>query len=125
MPAAGLLLIARQAEDVTGLTPDLEFLVDPLRDAPDVANMLPAGDWEGFGFALGNAGDQVMLLDRTAAPVDVLVYGSAGYSGVVPHPGVSAPGHSLERRPAIYDSDDCSQDFFERYPPDPGAVSRR
>jgi len=125
LPAGGVLLIARQAEDVTGFTPDLEFLVDPLRDAPDVANMLPAGSWEGFGFALGNAGDQVMLLDATTAPVDVLVYGSAGYSGVVPHPGVGAPGHSLERRPAIYDSDDCSQDFFERYPPDPGAVSRR
>jgi hypothetical protein len=86
--------------------------------------MVPAGGWEGFGFALGNAGDQVILLNAAAAPVDALAYGTATYPGVVPHPGVSGSGRSLERRPAIYDTNDCSQDFFERYPPDPGAVSR-
>ena len=123
MPAGGILIITRQASDVVGVTPDLEFLVDPLRDDPDVPNMCPAGDWEGFGFALGNAGDEVLLLAPDGTPVDVLTYGAGHYPGVVPHPGVSAAGHSLERRPAIYDSDDCSQDFFDRYPPDPGAVS--
>ena len=89
-----------------------------------VPNMVPAGSWDGFGFALGNAGDEVILLDAMAAPVDALVYGAGEAVGVIPHPGVSASGHSLERRPAIYDTDDCSQDFFDRNPPDPGAVSR-
>ena len=65
------------------------------------------------------------LLDAQATPVDVLVYGGGRYPGVTPHPGVSASGHSLERRPAIYDTDDCSHDFFDRNPPDPGSVHRQ
>jgi hypothetical protein len=123
LPAGGVILVARQAQDVIGFIPDLEFLIDSKRDDPDVPNMVPAGDWEGFGFALGNDGDEVLLLDSTMAPVDVLVYGAGVYTGVIPHPGVSAPGHTLERRPAIYDTDDCSADFFDRYPPNPGTVS--
>jgi glycerophosphoryl diester phosphodiesterase len=123
LPADGVLLVARQAEDVLGFIPDFEFVIDPLRDDPDVPNLVPAGGWDGFGFALGNAGDQVILLDATAAPIDALVYGAASYPGVTPHPGVSASGHSLERRPAIYDTDDCSLDFVERYPADPGSVN--
>jgi hypothetical protein len=122
LPSGETLLIVRQASDVMGFVPDLEFLIDPWRDDDAVANMIPAGSWAGFGFALGNGGDEVILLRPTASPVDVLVYGSGAYPGVLPHPGVSAPGHSLERRPAIYDSDDCSQDFFDRFPPDPGNV---
>jgi hypothetical protein len=123
LPPDGVILIARQAVDVVGLTPDFEFLIDPLRDDPDVENMEHAGAWDGFGFALGNAGDEVILLDAHAAPVDALVYGTGSYPGVLPHPGISASGHSLERRPAIYDTDDCSHDFFDRNPPAPGSVS--
>jgi uncharacterized repeat protein (TIGR01451 family) len=122
--ADGVLLIARQAADTIGFTPDFEFLVDPLRDDPQVPNMVPAGSWDGFGFALGNAGDEVLLSDSTSSPIDVLVYGAGHYPGVLPHPGVGTSGHSLERRPAIYDTDDCSHDFFDRYPPAPGTVSR-
>lgn len=124
LPAGGVILIARQAEDMIGFTPSFELLMDPGRDDPQVPNMAPAGSWAGFGFALGNAGDEVLLLDATATPIDALVYGAGSYPGVIPHPGVSAAGRSLERRPAIYDNDDCSQDFTERNPPDPGHVSR-
>ncbi len=124
LPGNGVLLIARQAADVAGFTPDFEFLVDTRPDDPRVPNMVPAGGWDGFGFALGNAGDEVILLDAAAAPADVLVYGTGHYPGVLPHPGVGASDHSLERRPAIYDTDDCSHDFFDRYPPAPGTVSR-
>jgi uncharacterized repeat protein (TIGR01451 family) len=122
LPPGGVIVVARQAADVIGLTPDFEFVIDPLRNDPAVPDMNPAGAWDGFGFALGNAGDEVILLDNSAAPVDALVYGSGSYPGVIAHPGVSAAGHSLERRPAIYDSDDCANDFVERYPPDPGAI---
>ena len=123
VPAGGVILITRQAADAMGCSPDLEFLVDPLRDAPDVPNMIPAGSWDGFGFALGNTGDEVILLDSAMDLVDALAYGSGSCAGVIPHPGVAASGHSLERRPAIYDTNDCSQDFFDRYPPDPGQVA--
>ena len=123
LPAGGVIVVARQAQDLAGYTPDFEFLIDALRDDPNVPNMTPAGSWDGFGFALGNTGDEVILLDAAGNPIDVLVYGSGSFPGVIAHPGVSASNHSLERRPAIYDTDDCSQDFFDRYPPEPGEVS--
>ena len=56
------------------------------------------------------------------AGVDVVVYGSASYPGVTPHPGVGG-GNSLERKPANRDTDDCSADFWERYTPNPGLVT--
>ncbi|MCP4544713.1 MAG: DUF11 domain-containing protein [Chloroflexi bacterium] len=119
--AEGVIVIAHQAADVS-FTPDFEFLLDPNRDDPSVPNMERAGSWDGFGFALGNAGDEVLLLDATQAPVDVVTYGTGSYTGVIPHPGVSDQGHSLERRPPKQDSDDCSQDFFDRVPPTPGEL---
>ncbi|MGC9024294.1 MAG: lamin tail domain-containing protein [Chloroflexia bacterium] len=121
IPARTVWTIAAQAQDVA-FRPTFEFLIDPLRDDPSVPNMVPVGTWDGFGFALGNEGDEVILLDASESPVDVLVYGAGSYPGVVPHPGVSAQGHSLERRPADRDTDDCSADFFDRYPPTPGVV---
>ncbi len=121
MPPRAVWTIAAQAQDV-GFRPTFEFLIDPLRDDPNVPNLVPAGAWDGFGFALGNEGDEVILLDTAENPVDVLVYGAGSYPGIVPHPGVSTAGHSLERRPADRDTDDCSADFFDRYPPTPGEV---
>jgi hypothetical protein len=86
---------------------------------------VPVGDWVGFGFALSNEGDEVILLDASALPADVLVYGLGYYPGTVAHPGVSRYDHSLERSPAMYDTDDCSQDFVDRYPPTPGTPAFR
>ncbi len=120
LPAGGYLVVGGQANSLD-FVPDLELLIDPNLDDPTVPNMVPAGSWEGFGFALGNGGDEVLLLDAAGQPVDVLVYGDGSYSGVIPHPGgVAAPGHSLERRPPGVDTDDCSRDFVERYDPTPG-----
>ncbi|MBN1954873.1 MAG: lamin tail domain-containing protein [Anaerolineae bacterium] len=120
LPAGGVILVAQQAKDVS-FTPDFEFLIDPNRNDPAVPDMVPAGSWEGFGFALGNEGDEVVLrmLDGTA--VDAVVYGDGNYGGVIPHPGV-VEGHSLERRPPELDTDDCSSDFVDRYPPTPGLL---
>jgi uncharacterized repeat protein (TIGR01451 family) len=76
------------------------------------------GDWW-----LAGHGDQVLLLGADDTPVDVVVYGDAAFPPVVPHPGVAIFTHSLERRPAQYDTDDCSQDFLDVYPPGPGVVN--
>ncbi|HDQ71193.1 MAG TPA: DUF11 domain-containing protein [Chloroflexi bacterium] len=119
--AEQVIVVAQQAADVY-FTPDYEFLIDPHRDDPSVPNMIAAGSWDGFGFALGNAGDEVLLLDANAAVVDVVVYGAGHYPGVIAHPGVEEQGHSLERRPPRQDTDDCSLDFFDRYPPTPGLL---
>jgi len=40
----------------------------------------------------------------------------------LPHVGVTASDHSLERRPAYIDTDDCAADFLDRTPPTPGSV---
>ena len=66
LSAGDVLLIARQAADTVGFSPDLEFLIDPRRNDPEIADMLPAGNWDGFGLALGNAGDEVILLKPSA-----------------------------------------------------------
>jgi hypothetical protein len=120
--AEGVIVVAQQADDVA-FTPDYEFLIDPHRDDPAVPNLAPAGSWDGFGLALGNGGDEVLLLDAEGRAVDVVTYAAGDYPGVVPHPGVSDQGRSLERRPPRSDTDDCGQDFFERYPPTPGTLT--
>lgn len=74
------------------------------------------------GLALTNSGDEVVLRDAGGVVVDVATYGDGDFSGVVPHPGGVDAGHSLERRPPEEDTDDCSQDFFDRYPPTPGVL---
>ncbi len=122
IPPFGLLTVAAQAEDVSGFVPNYEFLLDPYRDDPTVPNMVPVDTWDGFGFALGNAGDEVMLMDASEQAVDVLVYGTGDYPGVTPHPGGVTAGHSLERRPPERDTDDCSVDLSARYPPTPGEL---
>jgi hypothetical protein len=71
---------------------------------------------------LGNTGDQVLLFNPAGQLGDAVVWGMATYPGIVPHPGVITWTHSLERYPAYYDTDDCSHDFRDRYPPSPGVL---
>ena len=118
----GVIVLAQQAADVP-FVPDYKFLIDANRGDAAVPDMVPIGAWDGFGLALGNPGDEVLLLDVDQAPVDVLTYGERAYPGVVPHPGGRDEGHSLERQPPRQDTDDCSRDFFDRYPPTPGEMT--
>jgi phosphatidylserine/phosphatidylglycerophosphate/cardiolipin synthase-like enzyme len=126
LPAHGVIVVAQQAEDFQGVSgfskPHFEFLIDPYRNDSTVADMIADGSWDGFGFALGDAGDKVILRDAGGQDVDVVVYGAAGYGGVIAHPGGVESDWSLERRPPDYDTDDCSVDFVPRYPATPGSV---
>ncbi len=126
LPAGGVIVVAQQAVDFEGVggftKPHFEFLIDPHRDDPEVPNMEPVGAWSGFGFALGDAGDRVILRKADGTDVDVVVYGAATYPGITPHAGGLESNWSLERRPPYYDSDDCSVDFIPRYPATPGSV---
>ena len=121
LPAGGLIVVAQQAADA-GFTPDYEFLIDPHRDTAGVPNLVRVDPGTCDGLALTNTGDEIVLRDNSGAAVDVVVYGGGDFSGIVPHPGEINAGHSLERRPPERDSDDCSQDFFDRYPPTPGTL---
>jgi phosphatidylserine/phosphatidylglycerophosphate/cardiolipin synthase-like enzyme len=129
LPAQETLVVAQQAADVE-FTPHFELALDPGRDDAGVPNLVPDGSWEGFGMALGNGGDEVILRDAGGADVDVVVWDDPSddpvlkgtYPGVTPWQGLVATSWSLERRPIYYDSDDCSVDLIPRYPATPGSV---
>ena len=124
IPSRDAMVIARYAQAyqsvgyVGKLVPDFE-----LNDSNAVPDMIPVS-WGTGELALGNTGDEVLLLDPLLRAVDVLVYGSGGYPGVAPFHRVEEVhnGSSLERWPANRDSNDCSRDFRIRYAPDPGHV---
>ena len=94
---------------------------------PTVPDLVAAGSWEGFGMALGNKGDEVVLLDAGGGLVDSAAWGGESRAGVVPYPlaaGEDFPwGASLKRYPPGSDRDDCSRDFYTSYSPSPGMVA--
>lgn len=120
--AGGTLVIARRAASYQALgypgkpMPDFEWT-----QSNAVPNMVATSYGDGE-CALGNAGDEVMLLDAQGWVVDALVYGAGRYRGVVSFGDIDSVynGNSLERRPANRDSDDCGRDFRVRYTPAPG-----
>lgn len=111
----GVIVIAYNG----AVVPQASFEISGTASAkPD---MIKYAAWGSGNWGLGDA-DQVLLLGPNDVPVDVVVWGSATYPGVVPHPGVSYYANSLERYPANDDSDDCSIDFRDQYLPTPGSV---
>lgn len=98
-----------------GVNPDFE-VVDT---DPSVPDMTPYSAWASGTIALSNSGDEVLLLDGSDTPVDVVTYENGSYPGVIPHPGVTT-GHSIERQPPNVDTNDCSQDFIDQASPSPG-----
>ncbi len=106
-----------------GLNPTYEWTAcDPL-----VPDLLPVGQWEGFGIALGNFTDEVLLLDAAGVIDDSAAWGGVPRAGVIPfpmEPDSSFPSNaSLKRYPPQYDRNDCSRDFYISYQPSPGRVS--
>ncbi len=110
-----------------------------------VPDLTPAGAWEGFGLALGNAQDEVLLfrppgsslgfqqVDERPAEitlngilVDSAAWGGEPRAGVVPFPmdpGDTFPwSASLKRYPPNSDRNDCSRDFYISWSPSPGRV---
>ncbi|MBM3136207.1 MAG: lamin tail domain-containing protein, partial [Chloroflexi bacterium] len=71
-----------------------------------------------IGNGLGNTGDRLLLRDSRGVLIDALSYGDNTSVFDPPCPAVAA-GHSLERRPAGYDTDRAS-DFVDNPSPSPG-----
>lgn len=116
----GVLVIAQSAAAFYQLyrfNPNFEVgNSDPL-----VPDMIPYTAWSSGPLALSNSGDEVLLLNGSDQAVDVLVYGDGGYPGVIPH-GLVAAGHALERFPPWWDTNNCAEDFRDRFPPTPGTL---
>lgn len=121
--ARSRVVVALNAQGFTalyGFRPDYELpAAGSLVDDPQVPDMLAYLEWSQTPVELSNGGDEVVLLDAADRVVDAVVFEDGLFSGVVAHPGVTS-GHSIERSPAGQDTDDCSQDFMDRYPPTPG-----
>jgi len=105
-----------------GFNPDYEW-TDCDGTVPDLT---PAGSWDGFGMALGNQSDEVLLLNGSGTQVDSVAWGGAPRVGVTPFADFTAPfpsAASLKRYPPDTDRDDCSRDFYVSYNPSPGKVA--
>ncbi len=106
-----------------GFNPAYEWTdCDPL-----VPDLMPVGDWVGFGLALGNAQDEVLLLKPDGAPVDSVAWGGGPRAGVMPFPMDAEDtfpwGASLKRYPPNSDRDNCARDFYVSWSPSPGRVT--
>ncbi|MGQ9598806.1 MAG: lamin tail domain-containing protein [Anaerolineae bacterium] len=122
LPPHRVLVIAASAasfcQSNPGRRPDFEvYETDPTVPTLQPYPLWGTGDWH-----LNNAGDEILLLDSHDRPVDVLVYGTGTFPGVIPHPGVSVATHSLERFPYLFDTNDCSIDFRDWPFPNPGVL---
>lgn len=112
---------AKEFSDLYGFNPDYEWTEC---DAT-VPNLTPAGSWDGFGIALGNTADEVLLRDASNTLVDSVAWGGSVRAGVVPFTEFEEPfpsDSSLSRSPAYTDRDDCNQDFWMDYTPNPREV---
>ena len=84
-----------------------------------VPNMSVYSAWATGTISLANTGDEVLLLNGSDVPVDVVTYGTGSYPGVTAHATIAA-NHSLERSPVNHDTNNCAVDFVDRNPPTPG-----
>ena len=115
--ATSYIIVCRRDTDffnAYGFHADLEFTASEAL----VPDMIKYSSWATGSFALGNSGDEVLLLDDSDNPVDVVVYEGGSYSGVTPHGGVPE-AHSIERSPPGEDTEDCSVDMVDRDPETP------
>lgn len=92
-----------------------------------VPDLTPVAQWEGFGLALGNTSDEVVLHNTSGAIVDSVAWAGEPRVNVLPFPleaGETFPWNAaLKRYPPAYDHDDCERDFYISYQPSPGLVS--
>ena len=91
-----------------GFIPDYE-----MTSSSPAANMDTYLDWGSGGLSMGNGGDEVLLLDPCETVIDVVVWESASWPGLITDPPVNATnGKSIDRSASNYtDSDNMDNDF--------------
>jgi uncharacterized repeat protein (TIGR01451 family) len=75
--------------------------------APDMVKFTP---WAAGDTVLGDAGDELVVLDGSNTTVDVVPYGTGAYTGVIGRPAPS-PGETDRRSTALRDTDNATNDF--------------
>ena len=120
IPPTGVIVVALKATGfyvLYGFNPDYEVTDTD----PSVPDMIKYSTWATGKIALGNGGDEVLILDGGDAIVDAMSYGSETTFFDPPCPDV-ATGHSLERSPANVDTD-TAVDWIDQEFPNPGSVT--
>jgi predicted extracellular nuclease len=115
-----VIIIANKATDFQtnyGFLPDFELQASHA----GVPDMVKDSAWGSGSVALGNSGDEVLLIDSTGALVDSVSWGSSNWAFNPDAPDVAA-GRSLDRNPADVDTDTAS-DWLSQSVPNPGAVT--
>jgi uncharacterized repeat protein (TIGR01451 family) len=120
---------AQRFAEAQGQNPQYELAICPEGYGNDeaVPDLAPAGTWDGFGLALGNVADEVLLTESDGVIVDSVAWGGEQRVGVAPYPidaGDTFPWDvALKRYPPDTDSDHCGDDFYISYNPSPGYVA--
>jgi hypothetical protein len=112
------IVVANKASDffnIYGRYPDFEIYPS----VSEVPELFPDPAWGSGSVMLGNAGDEVLLLDSSDAVVDVVAYGMSAYPGFSPPVPAVAEGHSIQRQPADRDTD-TREDWADQPLPIPG-----
>lgn len=113
------IVIANQATvfySQYGFFPDYELS----ETESQVPNMIKYLAWANGSINLSNAGDDVLLLNGDDQMIDAVSWEDSTFAFDPPVAGVSE-GHSIERRPANYDSD-TALDWVDKDIPAPGQV---
>lgn len=103
--------------NLTGTLPDYEFV----ESHPDVPNMRRFPIWASGDLALGNGGDDVLLLDERNQLIDAISYGDST-AVLAPAVGSVLTGQSVERIPAHCDSNTAA-DWQPQTRPTPGQIT--
>ena len=120
IPPAGVIVIALKATGFYALydfNPDYEVTDTD----PSVPDMIKYSTWATGKIALGNSGDEALILDGGDAIVDAMSYGGQTIFFDPPCPDVTT-GHSLERSPPNVDTD-TAEDWIDQESPNPGSVN--
>jgi hypothetical protein len=120
IPPTGVIVIALEATGfyaLYGFNPDYEVADTD----PSVPDMVKYSAWATGKIALGNNGDEVLILDGGDITVDAMSYGNATTFFDPPCLDV-ATGYSLERSPVNVDTDTAA-DWIGQEFPTPGSVT--
>ncbi len=121
IPAGGVIVIATDAakyQSDWGRRADFEI---GGYDAT-VPDLIAYTAWSTGTLALGNGGDQILLLGPGDVVIDAAQWLTTTLAGTAPYALPVGANHTLQRWPPGQDSDNCAIDFRDQAVPSPGSV---